>query len=1252
MPTRRSRAGEFRVAVAVFGVVCFAASLGSAWGGPRRSVAVTYSFSGPTLETLGTETRVSVAGCSAAGRAGEPALPFRTARILLPPGYAVTGARAVLVQPARPIDARQQVEFGRTPIPFGPDGRLRTLALAAAAKDKPDSRIYGSARAYPSSRVELVSVQSVRGYQVAILRVFPVQYVPPKKQLLCASSVRVELDLALRPAKSSALPLSQRDGSDAAMVAALVDNPDLLAEYRNLAGGAGAAAVKSSGPNPGPMLDDPGPYDYLLITSQALLDSLKFDPLVARKQADGLRVKTATVESIYADPTNDGRDNPERIRNFIRGAWSNWQVQYVLLGGDTLVVPHRGAYACHSSVGVITNLPTDLYYACLDGSWNSDGDTIWGEPTDGEGGADVDLLAEVYVGRAPVETPSEVEAFVSKVVSYEENGTPNADKALLLGEYLGDASYSGTKNQGGDALQKVVLPHLGGFTIQWLDDRPYHSGQWTGADCRAALNQSPQLVAHVGHGSETSVARLLTGDVAALANQHLFLINSTACDSGAFDYSDCIGESFSKLNLQGAFAVIMNTRDGWYTAPYTERYSGEFQGKFFDRLLTQGFTSVGAALQLSKQDMIGKVEKTPGVSSPYRWCYYTITLLGDPHTAVKTFTKRTINVRSFDATPTVNGYFTGVAITFSPQTLHGTSGTTEFTETFGDGTQVTLTAPETANNLRFQHWQLDGVDQPARQQSLAMTMAADHNAVAVYEAPPVLSLVETADSRYVRPGETVTVQLNVSDLRDHEINGVQALLDHDAARLGDPKAVSRSAAPPWNGGTVAGPTYEGSKIDYGIGIEGSTNADAEVATLTFTALSTDGAAYVRFRADEPELGKFTKLTEAPGSTDLFPLKRDAGQIVVDGTNPMVLLTSPNGGEVLHGGDWCQVIWTTTEANPDTLALGYSTDAGNTWTPIATLTWDFGSYWWNLPAVDSDACRVRVTAADKAGNSGQDMSDADFTIASPTLTVKSFNATSAAYFGGAPIGVSPAPDATTEFTRTYISGTTVTLTAPLTHTGLSFVRWRLDGVDQPEGAQQLAVAMTADHEAVAVYQAGGLVVDMEVLKPGTSELNPTGPAPRSLTILSIEVPGDPQTTQIAITTGGGQWLRLVQDAHGNVDAYPTGAAAEWHTSAEWANLRIRGLAPGTTYTFQAKTRDGPGGQESDLGAVGSYSTNADRDVDRSGTVTQADLALVRDAVLGDAVLGHDGKAWATDVSDSRSTTVSDVTLIRNRILGID
>ncbi|HRT97865.1 MAG TPA: C25 family cysteine peptidase, partial [Planctomycetota bacterium] len=533
--------------------------------------------------------------------------------------------------------------------------------------------------------------------------------------------------------------------------------------------------------------------------------------------------------------------------------------------------------------------------------------------------------------------------FINKVITYEQSGTPNWSRALLLGEYLGDSSYVGTRNQGGMALEYMVLPHLGAYAVTFLDDRPEHYSVWTKAQCIAQLNASPHLVAHVGHGNRTVLLRsdrtIGTSDVAALTNEHPFLLNSVACLSGSFDYEDCLAEHFVKQSSRGAFATVMNTRDGWYDVNFPWLYSGEFQGKFFNRLLTQGFRNIGAAAQLSKEDMLGKVEM--GGSMPYRWCYYTIALLGDPETALKeATTTRTLTVKSFDSTPATASYFGGVTIGVSP----GTPGITEFSRECADGATVTLTAPQTHGSLLFQRWRLDGVDQAIGQSSLAVTMAVDHSAVAVYTDPPLLSLVETAASQWVRPGETVTVKLNVSKLATRTINTIQALMSFDNALLTN-AAITKTGVAPWSSGFEPLKVIGAGVIDYSIGIFGSTAADAEVAILTFTAGLTEGQAYVRFRADEPP--KFTKLVETPVINDLLPEKQDAGMITIDGTPPEIY------------------------PQEDIVTEQTSRDG----TPVTLVEPDYWDTWDSQPTLTSDApalfplgtTTVTWTCTDAAGN---------------------------------------------------------------------------------------------------------------------------------------------------------------------------------------------------------------------------------------------------------------------------------------------
>ncbi|HUU58187.1 MAG TPA: hypothetical protein VMZ50_01480, partial [Phycisphaerae bacterium] len=100
---------------------------------------------------------------------------------------------------------------------------------------------------------------------------------------------------------------------------------------------------------------------------------------------------------------------------------------------------------------------------------------------------------------------------------------------------------------------------------------------------------------------------------------------------------------------------------------------------------------------------------------------------------------------------------------------------------------------------------------------------------------------------------------------------------------------------------------------------------------------------------------------------------------IDSTAPVVTVTSPNGAEYLKGGSVHTITWTVTETNRDTVKLEYSTNGGGAWTEIVAADPDDGSYDWTVPDVDSAQCLVRVTATDKAGNTGSDVSNATFTI---------------------------------------------------------------------------------------------------------------------------------------------------------------------------------------------------------------------------------------------------------------------------------
>ena len=114
---------------------------------------------------------------------------------------------------------------------------------------------------------------------------------------------------------------------------------------------------------------------------------------------------------------------------------------------------------------------------------------------------------------------------------------------------------------------------------------------------------------------------------------------------------------------------------------------------------------------------------------------------------------------------------------------------------------------------------------------------------------------------------------------------------------------------------------------------------------------------------------------------------------IDSSTPVVTLLSPNGGEVLKGGDTFTIVWTPAQdANlaPNPINLSYSLNGTfGPWIPIATGLSNNGSFVWNVPqfSVDYSSVRVNVSAYDLAGHEGFDISNANFSIDSTAPFIK-------------------------------------------------------------------------------------------------------------------------------------------------------------------------------------------------------------------------------------------------------------------------
>lgn len=401
---------------------------------------VVLEFDFPPLVVTGDPVydSVTMPGLPKHGAPGEPILPFKTAKVLIPRGKDVQSVD-VTASNRKVLKGRFNVEYGKTPIP---------ISFNASVIDQPNQAIYSSANPFPGVLFSQMSEQRLRGYKILMLKLHPVQYVPKTGELFYFDRMTVTINTLV---SNDVSPLCRNLQEDRKLVLGIVDNPSEVESYTET-----AKLVQ-----PASLVNPSNSYDYVIITNNALRSS--FQPLIDWKIQKGLDATIVLVEDIMNNPDyhcdglfGDGygtqfNDTQAHIRNFIKDAYINWGTEYVLLGGDDEIIPARGVYAYTSGYylgsGIADyHMPCDMYYGALDGSWDNDNDTIFGEgvihsvsegPENGTAGEEADFFAEVYIGRAPVDTPQEATNFVRKTLAYEQNSNASyLKKALMIGRTL------------------------------------------------------------------------------------------------------------------------------------------------------------------------------------------------------------------------------------------------------------------------------------------------------------------------------------------------------------------------------------------------------------------------------------------------------------------------------------------------------------------------------------------------------------------------------------------------------------------------------------------------------------------------------------------------------------------------------------------------------------------------------------------------------------------------------------------------
>jgi len=557
---------------------------------------------------------VALRGYPAFNHPGEPLLPVVVQSVVIPSGATPVRVELVAID-WTPLPGTYNIGPAQPDAVLPRPGHTETPELVPA-----DEAVYASAEPYPASYVRLVEPGTMAGYRMANVELRPVRWSPATGRLELATR------LVWRLVWNEGLPgvVATRDQRDefGATVRALVVNKSDVERC--------APNVRRSALSTLP----PGNYRYVVIT-ETPMDTV-FARLAAwktQKGEDGTVVLVSWINTNYT-----GYDLQEKIRNFIKDAFSTWGTQYVLLGGQgdynssgQNIVPTRMANCGDGDE------PCDLYYAGLDGNWDANGNHIYGQIAD-----QTDMCADISIGRAPVYNVAMAQNFVAKVIRYEQNPPAGFIKKMMLPTGILWSSYEERPLQ--ESLARMT-------PVGWSDGRLYER---TGALSHQAVMDSFNAGAGMshwdGHGNESGIYMnggstpfFVSSDADALVNgSKTGIAVSIACDCAAWDWvtnGDCLAEHMVNRVGGGFISTMMNTRYGYgaigpggnYVPGPSERLDTTMYAGVWEHNMPQE----GKALGYSKATW------SPYADSLYqfakqRYCIYDLNLIGDPETPLWT----------------------------------------------------------------------------------------------------------------------------------------------------------------------------------------------------------------------------------------------------------------------------------------------------------------------------------------------------------------------------------------------------------------------------------------------------------------------------------------------------------------------------------------------------------------------------------------------------------------------------------------
>lgn len=556
-----------------------------------------------------------------------PSIPYVQKKILLPHDAEVKKVN---------IASRTTTKIANCILPNNP--RVNIVAYGTKSNMRPAIVVnYNLDEQYPKEKVADYSVSTLGGYQILNVIVSPFEYNAKAGELFLNQQIQIDVTFDRKKNVKKDVQIAMRN-----VVNNIVINPEDLDVLYSL--------NEQSNNRCG----------YLIITSNSLKPAFKkfaFD-----KALRGYDVTITSVEDIYSNYITYS-DSVERIKRYIYDYYvsTNNTAKYVLLGGDTEIVPTRYCTCYNEEVydpgspNHSEHIPSDLYYVCFGGAfnWNQNNNNLFAEIKYnylGHTNDNASLYPNMIIGRIPIRTTTQLNNFYNKQTKYEkDNYAANLDfynKFLFSGMEIVDSYGSGESDaqHWGDSICSVI--NSCGYTPQvdtLYDTHSSFANTFTRLQLRSALSSRPYNLIYIDtHGQYDGFLTeddIFTNTYANFSTtKPTSIITTTACYVNDFSREVSLGETFIRSQNNANISFWGNTSLGWssgiYYAPDT---SPALIGDFYRYLVSGTTHHIGDVIESAKFNL------TNGYYRSGRWLTLSQALSGDPELHINLSKPRRIN---------------------------------------------------------------------------------------------------------------------------------------------------------------------------------------------------------------------------------------------------------------------------------------------------------------------------------------------------------------------------------------------------------------------------------------------------------------------------------------------------------------------------------------------------------------------------------------------------------------------------------